>query len=96
MESKPIALELKDNVTVLKKTSNVEKSKSKSNNYQVALVRKNDHETLPINLISQNKNKNATQQLFTLSLLEYICNLLNLKDKRSAEIQFKGKLINTD
>ena len=39
----------------------------------------------------KSKKVALTHQLFTLSLLEYICDQLNVKDKQSAELQFQGK-----
>lgn len=42
--------------------------------------------------IHKSKNKNNLQgQFFTLSLLEYVCNVLNPKDATRASQKFKGK-----
>ncbi|CAF0793232.1 unnamed protein product [Brachionus calyciflorus] len=39
----------------------------------------------------QTKNKFLTHHFFTLALLEYVCNLLNSRDRQAAEHQFEGK-----
>lgn len=36
-------------------------------------------------------NQKLTNQLFTISLVEYVCNLMNPKSPESAQIQFQGK-----
>ena len=43
-------------------------------------------------IIKSTKNKFLTHHFFTLALLEYVCNLLNSRDRQAAEHQFEGKL----
>lgn len=50
-----------------------------------------DSQLLMYNKIDPKKKIDLTHQFFTLSLLEYICNLLNPNDRQSADIQFNGK-----
>ncbi len=44
-----------------------------------------------INKLKKNADSNGlTRQFFTLGLLEYVCNILNPKDRVSADSKFKG------
>jgi hypothetical protein len=36
-------------------------------------------------------NQKLTNQFFTISLVEYVCNLMNPKSPESARVQFQGK-----
>jgi len=66
---------------------------SNSMNKNLALVetkRDVDSQFLLYNKINTKKKITLTHQFFTLSLLEYICNLLSPNDRNSAEIQFQG------
>lgn len=93
------------NFMILNKTVNL---KSPNNPFQLAnpsnspnskqLVLSNKNKIQQQQQLHQLKNLNSrkkiqlTHQFFTLSLLEYICNLLNINDKNAAEFQFQGKL----
>lgn len=72
---------------------------SNSNNKLVALVEaKNNNNNNRRDVDSQfllyskinTKKITLTHQFFTLSLLEYICNLLSPNDRSAAEVQFQG------
>jgi hypothetical protein len=36
-------------------------------------------------------NQKLTNQFFTISLVEYVCNLMNPKSRESAQMQFQGR-----
>lgn len=61
----------------------------------MALVLKNEEiaNVFTMNNINLRQKIPLKHQFFILSLLEYICNLLNINDKNAAETQFKGKII---
>ena len=61
----------------------------------MALVLKNEEiaNVFAMNNITLRQKIPLKHQFFILSLLEYICNLLNINDKNAAETQFKGKII---
>lgn len=67
---------------------------SSNANKNLALVetkkRDVDSQFLLYNKINTKKKITLTHQFFTLSLLEYICNLLSPNDRNAAEIQFQG------
>ena len=58
----------------------------------MALVLKNEEiaNVFAMNNINLRQKIPLKHQFFILSLLEYICNLLNINDKNAAETQFKG------
>ena len=70
-------------------------SSPKNNNErdQMALVLKNEGviNQVAMNNIQLRQKISFKHQFFILSLLEYICNMLNLKDKQAAESHFQGK-----
>lgn len=79
--------------------SNNKTKSSNSNNKLVALVEaKNNNNNNRRDVDSQfllyskinTKKITLTHQFFTLSLLEYICNLLSPNDRSAAEVQFQG------
>lgn len=81
------------------RNNNSNKTKSNSNNKLVALVEaKNNNNNNRRDVDSQfllyskinTKKITLTHQFFTLSLLEYICNLLSPNDRSAAEVQFQG------
>ena len=63
-----------------------------ADNEQLALVLKHNDvaNVLALNNIKLGQKISFNHQLFILSLIEYICNLLNLKDKPAADRQFLG------
>ena len=58
----------------------------------IALVLKNEEiaNVVAMNNINLRQKIPLKHQFYILSLLEYICNLLNINDKNAAETQFKG------
>lgn len=49
-----------------------------------------DHQASKAALVAVDTRNKLSHQLFTLSLLEFICNLLNSTNSKIAEYQFKG------
>jgi hypothetical protein len=73
--------------------NNNDKNTSNDSNKKLALVKKGDLENFNFQLSKKQNSKKETiltQQFLTLSLLEYICNLLSPRDKNRAEIQYRG------
>ena len=72
---------------------NESKNTSNDSNKKLALVKKADLESMNFQLAKKQNSKKETimtQQFLTLSLLEYICNLLSPRDKSRAELQYQG------
>ncbi len=68
---------------------------NKNDRDHMALVLKNEEiaNVFAMNNINLRQKIPLKHQFFILSLLEYICNLLNINDKNAAETQFKGNSI---
>ena len=83
-----------DKKTATKSLALVEKSKSSTTttttNNNINTKLDVDSQFLLYNKINTKKKITLTHQFFTLSLLEYICNLLSPNDRNSAEAQFQG------
>ena len=72
---------------------NENKNTSNDSNKKLAIVKKADLENMNFQLAKKQNSKKETiltQQFLTLSLLEYICNLLSPRDKSRAELQYQG------